>query len=232
MTKKTALVIGATGLIGRHLIDELIASSQFTHVIALTRKPLLIDSTKFENHLVDFERLEDFSELFFIGEVSSGEVSSDKNSADVLFSCLGTTKKQVGSIEAQRRVDLDYQYEVAKIARQQGVSEYFLVSSSGASAISPSAYLKMKGQLEDKVLALGFPRCVIFRPSLLLGKRTEPRFGEDIAAKVMPLLKYVPLLKTYRPITGQQVAIKMAAVAAVAAVEGQGNESYNLDQIF
>jgi uncharacterized protein YbjT (DUF2867 family) len=214
MTQKIAVVIGATGLIGRHLIDELIASPRFTHIRALTRKPLIIDSTKFENHVVDFEQLEYVAELL---------------SADVLFSCLGTTKKQVGSIAAQRRVDLDYQYSAAKIARQQGVNEYFLVSSSGASAISPSAYLKMKGQLEDKVLALEYPRSVIFRPSLLLGKRTEPRFGEDIAAKVMPLLKYVPLLKTYRPITGQQVAIKMAAVAEV---EGQGQESYNLDQIF
>ncbi|MEH6447789.1 MAG: NAD-dependent epimerase/dehydratase family protein [Oleispira sp.] len=219
MIKKTALVIGATGLIGRHLVDELIASNHFTHVIALTRRPLLIDSAKFENHLVDFERLEDSAALFF----------SEELSASVLFSCLGTTKKQVGSIEAQRRIDLDYQYDAAKIAREQGISEYFLVSSSGASAQSPSAYLKMKGQLEDKVIALGFPRSVIFRPSLLLGKRTEPRFGEDIAAKVMPLLKYVPLLKTYRPITGQQVAIKMAAIAEV---EGQGQESYNLDQIF
>jgi uncharacterized protein YbjT (DUF2867 family) len=219
MTQKTALVIGATGLIGRHLVDELIASNHFAHVIALTRRPLLIDSAKFENHLVDFERLEDSAALF----------STEEFSTDVLFSCLGTTKKQVGSIEAQRRVDLDYQYYAAKIARQQGISEYFLVSSSGASAQSPSAYLKMKGQLEDKVIALGFSRSVIFRPSLLLGKRTESRFGEDIAAKVMPLLKYVPLLKTYRPITGQQVAVKMAAVAEV---EGQGLESYNLDKIF
>jgi uncharacterized protein YbjT (DUF2867 family) len=224
MIKKTALVIGATGLIGRHLVDELIASNHFTHVITLTRRPLLIDSAKFENHLVDFERLEDSAAHF-----SSEAFSSDVGSTSVLFSCLGTTKKQVGSIEAQRRVDLDYQYDAAKIAREQGISEYFLVSSSGASAQSPSAYLKMKGQLEDKVIALGFPRSVIFRPSLLLGKRTEPRFGEDIAAKVMPLLKYVPLLRTYRPITGQQVAIKMAAVAER---EGQGNESYNLDQIF
>lgn len=214
MTDKTALIIGATGLIGRHLVDELIASNRFTKVIALTRKPLKISSQKFENHLVDFERLEDFSALF---------------SADALFSCLGTTKKQVGSIKAQRRVDLDYQYDAAKIARDQGVSEYFLVSSSGASAKSPSAYLKMKGQLEDKVLDLNFPRSVIFRPSLLLGKRAQPRLGEGVAAKVMPLLRYIPLLKTYRPITGQQVARKMAAVAEM---QGLGKESYSLDEIF
>jgi uncharacterized protein YbjT (DUF2867 family) len=219
MIHKTALVIGATGLIGRHLVDELIASTRFTHIITLTRKPLLIDSVKFENHVVDFEHLDDFSHLF----------TADVRSCYVLFSCLGTTKKQVGSIAAQRRVDLDYQYSAACIAREQGILEYFLVSSSGASANSPSAYLKMKGQLEDNILALDFSRSVIFRPSLLLGKRTEPRFGEDIAAKVMPLLKYIPLLKTYRPITGQQVAVKMAAIAER---DGKGQESYNLDQIF
>lgn len=214
MTDKTALVIGATGLIGRHLVDQLIASARFTHVIALTRKPLLIDSVKFENHIVDFGSLEDSVALF---------------TGDALFSCLGTTKKQVGSIEAQRRVDLDYQYSAAKIARQQGISEYFLVSSSGANAKSPSAYLKMKGELEERILALDFPRSAIFRPSLLLGKRSEPRFGEDIAAKVMPLLQYIPLLKVYRPITGLQVATKMAAVAEI---EHQGEKSYTLDEIF
>jgi uncharacterized protein YbjT (DUF2867 family) len=219
MKNKTALVIGATGLIGRHLVDELIASASFTRIIALTRKPLLIDSAKFDNHVVDFEHLDNFSDLF----------AADALSTYVLFSCMGTTKKQVGSIAAQRRVDLDYQYNAAHIAREQGISEYFLVSSSGANANSPSAYLKMKGQLEEKILALDFPRSVIFRPSLLLGKRTEPRFGEDVAAKIMPLLKYIPLLKTYRPITGQQVAAKMTAIAEEV---GRGQESYNLDQIF
>jgi uncharacterized protein YbjT (DUF2867 family) len=219
MINKIALVIGATGLIGRHLVDELIASTCFTHVIALTRKPLLIDSAKFENHLVNFECLEDFADLF----------TADAVSTHVLFSCLGTTKKQAGSIEAQRRVDLDYQYSAASIGRQQGISEYFLVSSSGANTKSSSSYLKMKGELEEKVLALDFPRCVIFRPSLLLGKRTESRIGEDFAAKVMPLLQYIPILKTYRPITAEQVAIKMAAIAEI---DGQGSESYTLDQIF
>ena len=214
MKNKTAVIIGATGLIGRHLVDELLASAHFSNVVALTRKPLVIDCEKFKNHVIDFEHLADVTGLF---------------SVDVLFSCLGTTKKQVGSIQAQRRVDLDYQYHAASIAREQGINEYFLVSSSGANAKSSSAYLKMKGELEEKILALNFPRSVIFRPSLLLGKRTESRFGEDLAAKIMPLLQYIPLLKTYRPITGEQVAAKMAAVAES---DGQGKESYTLDQIF
>ncbi|NRA24317.1 MAG: NAD(P)H-binding protein [Oleispira sp.] len=221
-THKTALVIGATGLIGRHLVDELIASDTFSKVTALTRKPLLVNSNKFENYVIDFEQLEEYAE-------NTSQLSSEIFSVDVLFSCLGTTKKQAGSIQAQRKVDLDYQYEAASIARQQGVTEYFLVSSSGASANSPSAYLRMKGQLEGKVLALDFPRSVIFRPSLLLGKRAEQRLGESLGARVMPLLKYIPLLKIYRPIEGAQVAIKMRREAEK---QGLGNESYNLAELF
>jgi uncharacterized protein YbjT (DUF2867 family) len=217
-TQKTALVIGATGLIGRYLVDELITSDTFSKVITLTRKPLLIDSNKFENHVIDFAQLEQSPELY-----------SELFSVDALFSCLGTTKKQVGSIQAQRKVDLDYQYEAARIARQQGVAEYFLVSSSGANANSPSAYLKMKGQLESKVLALEFPRPVIFRPSLLLGKRADQRLGESLGAKVMPLLRFIPLLKNYRPIEGAQVATKMRRVAEK---QGAGSESYNLAELF
>ena len=168
------------------------------------------------------DRLEEYAE-------NTSQRSSEIFSVDVLFSCLGTTKKQAGSIQAQRKVDLDYQYEAASIARQQGVTEYFLVSSSGASANSPSAYLRMKGQLEGKVLALDFPRSVIFRPSLLLGKRAEQRLGESLGARVMPLLKYIPLLKIYRPIQGAQVAIKMRREAEK---QGLGNESYNLAELF
>ena len=216
---KTAIVIGATGLIGRHLVDKLIASTRFSKVVALTRKPLNIASEKFENHIVDFEHLEDYAELM---------------SADALFSCLGTTKNNVGSISAQRRVDLDYQYNAAKLGRQQGIEEYYLVSSSGANAKSLSAYLKMKGELEDKAIGLDFNRCVIFRPSLLMGEREDRRPGEFFAGKVMPLLSCIPVLKKYRPITGIEVATKMARVAATR-FKANSNikvEYYTLDEIF
>ena len=216
---KTAIVMGATGLIGRHLVDELIASPRFSKVVALTRKPLNITSEKFENHIVDFEHLEDYSELL---------------SADALFSCLGTTKKEVGSITAQRRVDVDYQYNAAKLGRQQGIDEYYLVSSSGANAKSVSAYLKMKGELEDKVIALDFKRCVIFRPSLLMGEREDKRPGEFFAGKVMPLLSCIPVLRKYRPIKGIEVATKMAQVASTSPKNTSNTkiEYYTLDEVF
>jgi uncharacterized protein YbjT (DUF2867 family) len=218
---KTVVVIGATGLIGRALVDQLLESNEITQVITLTRRALVITHKKFINHIVDFSRLNQYTEYF--------------TEVDTLFSCLGTTKKQAGSIEQQRKVDLDYQYQAAQQAKTAGVASYFLVSSSGASAQSLSPYLKMKGELEDKVIQLGFDRCVIFRPSLLIGQREQGRAGEAFAGRLMPLLGYVPFLKRYRPIKGTEVAAKMAEVSLIdidASTQNQRVKSYNLDQIF
>jgi len=218
---KTAIIIGATGLIGRALVDELVRQKGIASVVALTRRPLNIQHEKFENHVVDFSKLEDAKAYF--------------NSSDLFFSCLGTTKKQAGTIAQQRIVDLDYQCLAAKIAKQAGIKRYYLVSSSAASSSSLSPYLKMKGELEDNVLGLGFERCVIFRPSLLLGQREQQRAGEFWAGKVMPLLAHVPYFKRYRPIQGVEVAAKMARVAMSdihQEIPLQNTEFYNLDEIF
>ena len=96
---------------------------------------------------------------------------------------------------------------------------------------SLSPYLKMKGELEDKVIALGFKYCVIFQPSLLLGERETQRPGEFFAGKIMPLLAYIPLLKRFRPITGREVAQKMTLVAAHDS-KSAGVAFYALDEIF
>jgi uncharacterized protein YbjT (DUF2867 family) len=233
--KNIAIVIGATGLVGRALVGELLAQETISKVVTLTRRPLLLeqlglnkselngsvernaDDEKFENHIVDFSNLAQYSEYF--------------KQSDMLFSCLGTTKKSAGSIESQRIVDVDYQYEAARLAQSNGVTQYYLVSSSGASSASLSPYLKMKGELEDKVIALGFKRCVIFQPSLLLGTRETQRPGEFLAGKIMPLLAYIPLLKRFRPIKGCEVAQKMALVATHDPKRA-GVDFYALDEIF
>ncbi len=196
---KTAMVIGATGLIGRALVDQLLGQDEVHKVITLTRRPLVIEHDKFENHQIDFSQIEEHKDYF--------------NQVDLFFSCLGTTKKKVGTIAKQRVVDLDYQYRAAKLALQAGVENYFLVSSSHASAHSLSPYLKMKGELEDKVIDLGFKYCVILQPSLLIGEREELRLAEWLGAKFMPILGHIPGLKSYRPITGMAVAAKMVAIA-------------------
>lgn len=212
--EQTAIVIGATGLIGTSLVEQLAASEHIGRVRSLTRRSIQTVPEKVRNHVIDFGQPGDFASLF---------------KGDFLFSCLGTTRKQAGSIEAQRRVDLDYQYEAARLAAEQGVRHYLLVSSSGASAGSRNAYLQMKGTLEDKVLALPFERISIFQPSLLLGNRPEKRWGEIAGSLILPALTAIPGLRRYRPIRGEQVAAKMVRVSRSP---GQSREWFRLDEIF
>ncbi len=148
---------------------------------------------------------------------------------DWMFSCLGTTRKQAGSIEAQRRVDFDYQLRAAEIAAKQGVGHYLLVSSAGAEAKSKNPYLRMKGELDQRVQELGFGRVSIFRPSLLLGERPQMRLGEKIGSWILPTLCLLPGLRRYRPITGKQVASKMVRVSQSS---GPSFACFTLDEVF
>lgn len=213
---KTAVVIGATGLVGGHLVRRLGESAAIEQVVAVTRRPVSYESTHVINQVVDFNDLEQHRNVF---------------KGDVLFSCLGTTLKQAGSIEAQRVVDFDYQHQIAQLAAENGVNHYLLVSSAGADAKSKSPYLKMKGELEDAISNLPFERISILQPSLLLGERASFRLGEKVGSWVMPVLCKLPLLKKYRPISGDEVAKKMVVLGS------SGNQMnpisrYRLDEIF
>jgi len=211
---KTAIVIGATGLVGRALVDHLAHADHIRKIITLTRRPAKHSSSRVRNHPVDFDHLEDHAPLF---------------KADFLFSCLGTTRKQAGSIAAQRKVDLDYQYRAAQLAANQGVRHYLLVSSSGANANSGNPYLQMKGELEQRVQKLAFDRISIFQPSLLIGQREEVRMGEKLGSWILPVLCTVPGLRRYRPVRGEQVAAKMVQVSRQP---GPPMEWFRLDEIF
>lgn len=211
---KTAIVIGATGLVGRALVDHLADADHIDKIITLTRRSANHLSPKVFNQVVDFDHLEDYAESF---------------NGDLLFSCLGTTIKQAGSISAQRKVDLDYQFKAAQIAVNNGVNHYLLVSSSGANERSNNEYLKMKGELEQKIKALPFKRISIFQPSLLLGQRTEFRLGEKIGGWVMISLCILPWLRRFRPITGEQVAARMVLTTLQP---GQKTDLFRLDDIF
>lgn len=193
--EKVAIVIGATGVVGRELVTQLGDHVSFSKVVVLTRRKVVYENPKIINHVVDFEHL-DLAQDYFQG-------------GDVLFSALGTTLKMAGSLEAQRRVDVDYQLQAAKLAVSSNVSEYVLVSSSGANSDSRSPYLKMKGELENLVQSLSFKRVSILRPSLLLGSRSDFRFGEKIGALLLPALCLIPQLSKYKPITGAEVASAM-----------------------
>lgn len=211
---KTAIVLGATGLVGRTLVDQLAEADHIEKIITLTRQAADHPSSKVSNHVVDFNQLDKYVSLF---------------QGDLLFSCLGTTLRQAGSIEAQRQVDVDYQFKAAQIAASNGVRHYLLVSSSGANASSNNAYLKMKGELEQQVQLLPFSRISLFQPSLLVGERTEPRFGETIGSWLLPILCLIPGLRRFRPIKAEQVAAKLVHVSAQKV---QGIEWFKLDELF
>ena len=212
--EKIAIVIGATGLVGRALVDHLADADHISKIITLTRRSATHPSSKVFNQIVDFDHLDDYAESF---------------NAHWLFSCLGTTVKQAGSIAAQRKVDLDYQFKAAQLAAINGVEHYLLVSSSAANEQSNSAYLKMKGELEQRIKSLPFKRISIFQPSLLLGQRVDFRLGEKVGSWLMNALCLVPGLRRFRPITGEQVAAKMALVSQQP---GRPVELFRLDDIF
>ena len=211
---KSAIVLGATGLVGHAIVEHLARAPHIDRVVTVTRRPADAPSPKVTNHVVDFERLHEHAALF---------------AADYLFSSLGTTRKQAGSIDAQRKVDLEYQYAAAELAARQGVAHYLLVSSTGADAGSSNPYLKMKGELEQRVLQLPFARVSIFQPSVLAGVREHARPGEQLGGIVLGVLRFLPGVRRYRPIRGDEVAEKMVQVSRAP---GPSREWFRLDEVF
>lgn len=196
---KSAIVIGATGLIGKHLTKLLLDNSAYSTVKVFVRRSLNISNPKLEEHVVNFD---------------DNTKWKDKITGDELFSTMGTTIKKAGSKEAQYKIDFTYQYEFAKAAAENGVSSYFLVSSSSANAKSKMFYMRIKGELEEKVKLLPVNKIRIFRPSLLIGERDEKRFGEKAAERLLKIVvPLFPFLKNQRPIEGEKVARAMIGSA-------------------
>ncbi|MCL4548673.1 MAG: NAD(P)H-binding protein [Bacteroidetes bacterium] len=192
---KTAIVIGATGLIGRQLVSKLLDDNRYEIVKTFVRRSSMIHNAKLQEHVIDFDRIEKWK----------NELTGDE-----LFSALGTTIKQAGGKDAQYKIDYTYQYEIAKAAAHNSVQNYILVSSYGANSKSRNFYLKIKGELEEAARSLPFQKIIIFQPSLLIGERREKRAGESIAAFFsVPLTNLIPPLKKYRPIEAATVAQAM-----------------------
>lgn len=214
--KKTAIVLGATGLVGKSLVELLIQDDTFSGIKLLLRRPSGFNHPKIKEHIVYFGDIDSFQELI---------------RGDVLFSCMGTTLQKAGSKEAQFKVDYTYQYDVAKAAADQGVKDYVLVSSANANAKSLIFYSRIKGELDNAVRKLPFERIFIFRPSILMGERTEKRKGEEIGGKLMNGLgKLFPPMKKYRGIQGKEVA--QAMVAAYKSSTSSKSTIYTLDEVF
>lgn len=178
-----AIIIGATGATGKALVQQLLDNTDYSQIQVFVRQPLALQHPKLIVEVVDFNQ---------------PTLWQDKVQGDVLFSCLGTTLKAAGSKEAQWRVDYDYQYEMAKIAHQNGVRQCVLVSSAYANSQSRAFYTQMKGKLEDAMSALGFAQLLIFRPPSLIRPNTD-RAGERWSIAILKGLNAIGLLMSMKP---------------------------------
>ena len=212
---KTALIAGASGLVGSHLLSLLLESDDYHKVLVLSRRPLPLDHPKATLLIADFDNL-----------VTS---LTDKKIDDV-FCCLGTTIKTAGSQEAFRKVDFDYCLNLAEAGLECGAQHFLLISAMGASTRSPNFYSRTKGEIEKAVAALGYQQVSIFRPSLLDGEREDKRTGEGVALRILRPLQPLTekLIPTYAPIRADQVA---QAMYSYAANRGTGRTVLNSGQI-
>ena len=197
MNKKLhAMVLGATGATGQELVKRLLNDSYFDKVSVFIRGILNIEHKKLVKHKIDFSRIKEYKPLV---------------SGDILFSAFGTTKKDAGSKRNQYLIDYTYQYEFAKMASENGVTFYSLVSSAGANEKSPFFYPKIKGELEVSVKKLLFYKIQIFQPPILIRQPELIREGERIAINILKKFNKIGILKSQKPLLVDDLAKKMVS---------------------
>lgn len=215
MNDKTALIAGATGLVGSNLLHILLESKEYSRVIAIVRTPLHYKHPKLTEKMVDFDHLDEVEEYFEVDDV---------------FCCLGTTIKKAKTKEAMLKVDQEYPLKIATLASEKGAKQFLIVSAMGADSNSSIWYSKMKGDLEEALTHIPFVSISIARPSLLLGSRKEFRLGESVGAFFMKMFSFImrgPLLK-YKAINGEAVA---SALYKIAQKENEGITIYSSRQL-
>ena len=200
MNEQTAVIIGASGLIGNHLVEQMLPDEYFSTVRVLVRRSLPVNHPKLQQAIVDFNDMDDYTDKFGKG--------------DIIFCCVGTTQKKVkGDKIAYEKVDHDMPVNAAQIGIDNGFRKIIIVSSIGANPISNNFYLRLKGKMEKDVKQFPFKSISIFRPSILLGKRNESRPGEKIGQIFMQAFSFLLIgsIKKYRPVKAENVAKAMIA---------------------
>ncbi|MBF0453035.1 MAG: NAD(P)H-binding protein [Candidatus Magnetomorum sp.] len=211
---KTAIVIGASGLVGSNLVSLLLDDHRFEKIVIFTRRPSLINHKKLKEHVIQFDSSE-----AFIPYVKG----------DVLFSALGTTIKAAGSQANQYLVDYTYQYQFAKAASDNGVQNFVLVSAAHASPDAYFFYSRMKGELERDICRLNFAHIRILKPGLLCGERSQKRPGEWIGFMALTSINRIGLFRRYRPIHGKTVA---RAMINANFLNEKAHQVFELDRLF
>jgi uncharacterized protein YbjT (DUF2867 family) len=206
---KKAIILGATGLVGSHVLNQLIELTTYEKIFVLLRRKIEFNDPKIEVILIDFNK------NFTLPQ------------ADHLYICIGTTLKKAGSKEAQYTVDCSIPSKVAQISQNQGLHSCAVVSSVGADAQSRNFYLKTKGELEENLKKIGFNQLFIGRPSFILGNRAEFRLGEKIGIFlswfINPFL--IGNLKKYKGVQAHKIASTMIEAL-------QSNDSFSTIQHF
>lgn len=195
MKKKTALIVGSTGLIGKLLTNRLLQDYFYDEVKTLVRRTSGISHPKLKEIIFDFDQFD-----------------ASQVTADHIFCTLGTTIKTAGSKANFRKVDFEYPLKIAQAAKANGATFYGIVTAMGADKNSWAFYNQVKGEAENALRDVGFASLAIFQPSMLLGDRTENRAGEDIGKKVMTTLDFL-IPKKYKAIHGDKVAAAMQQMA-------------------
>ena len=210
-----AIVIGATGAVGKELVRALLDDARYTEVAVFVRRDPGVTHPKLTAHVINFEQPDTWRALV---------------TGDVLFSALGTSLKQAGSKEAQRRIDYDYQYMFAEAAHANGVPHLVLLSSLGADSRSSIFYLRLKGELDDAVQRLGFDTVHIVRPPSLIRPEAK-RLGETAVVKILQGLNAVGIAKNLAPMSVDTVARCMMEIGTesrggVQIITGQDIRDY------
>ena len=197
---KTALVFGSSGLVGGHLVNQLIQNDNYSKIKLFVRADPRDKNSKFEIIKTDFNNLENHKE----------DIKGDD-----CFFCIGTTKQNSPDKNEYKRIERDIPVEIAKIAKTNSVNSFVYVSSGFANPKNSGAYLRYKGEVEEELKRLNFTKLGIMRPSFLMGNRKEKRFGEKIGIFLFRLLSplFLGPLKKMKPIQSEKVAYAMINLA-------------------
>ncbi len=195
--KKIAIILGATGLTGSILLKNLLNDPSFEKIKLFSRSSAEINSQKIEEHLIDMFQLEKYSEAF---------------TADVVFCCIGTTKAKTPDNETYKKIDYGIPVTAAKLAKQNGIETFIVISAMGADENSGIFYNKTKGEMQRDVLKQQIKNTYILQPSLIAGDRDENRLGEKIATFFMKIFGFL-VPKKYKIIKAETIAEAMLILA-------------------
>ena len=213
MSGLTAVLAGATGLVGGECLRRLLASDRYSQVVVVSRRKVERPdrNPKLRQAIVEFDRLSDVR---------------DRLHGDHVFCALGTTIRKAGSKARFREVDFEYPLRLAQFTRKQRATHFSIVSALGASLASPFFYSRVKGEVEQGLQQMGWPSLGIFRPSVIAGERAESRPLERVGEH---LLRFAPA--TWRPVSAADIAAAMVNVALRSSPGVTIVESRNIPEV-